>query len=149
MTRPKYHTRSILLRGDSQAEAASTAVLMAPRDPERPIEVVIREQVKARHSDQNRLYWHLLGEIAEQAYFNNKQYSADIWHEYARIHIMPEQITTKDGEVRSKWLDMPDGKATVISTTQLERRCFSDYTTAVEAFGAGLGVLYSAPPRAA
>lgn len=146
MTRDRYPTRSILLRGDAQAEAASTAVLMAPRDKDNPVEVVIREPVKARHSDQNRLYWHLLGEIAEQAYFNNKQYTSDIWHEYARIHIMPEQITTKDGVVRSKWLEMPDGKATVISTTKLERSCFAEYTNLVEVMGAEMGVLFSANP---
>ena len=62
---------------------------------------------------------------------------------------MPEKVTTKDGEVRSKWIEVPSGDPIVISTAQLERRCFAEYTTAVEAFGAGLGVQFHATPREA
>ena len=60
---------------------------------------------------------------------------------------MPETIVTKDGETRSKWEEVPDGDAVVISTTKLERRCFAEYPTAVEAFGASLGVQFSANPN--
>jgi len=126
---------------------AIAAIANVPLDGERPLELLIREQVKVRGLDQNGLYWLRLGEIAEQAWMDRKQFNSDVWHEYARRKLMPETITTKTGEVRSKWFELPDGTLTVISTTQLERRCFAEYTTIVEVFGAGLGVEFSVNPR--
>ena len=145
--RPTFATRKIILVGEAQKALIIAAISNAPIDPLRPLEVLLREEVKARGLDQNGLYWKRLGEIAEQAWFGGRQYSKEVWHEYAGRNIMPEQITTKTGEVRSKWEQSPDGKPCVISTTQLERRCFADYTTAVEAFGSGLGVQFSVNPK--
>lgn len=147
MTPDKYQTRIINLIGQAQKDIAKAAIDHAPFG----VQMVLRDQPRVRNSGQNNLYWHLLGEIAEQAWMkdgagNDRQYSADVWHEYAKQKIMPETIKTKDGEQRSKWLEMPDGKVTVISTTHLDRKCFADYITALEAFGAGLGVLFSAQP---
>lgn len=141
--RPKYNTRSILIVGSMQAETACQVIKNLPLDPVHPIEVLIREQVKVRGLDQNGYYWMRLGEIAEQGWFNGKQYTSDLWHEYSGRHIMPEKITTKDGEVRSKWIEAPDGTMSIISTTKLERSCFAGYTQLVEVFGAQeLGVLF-------
>ena len=145
--REKFQTRKILLLGPNQRSLAVAAVQNAPIDPDRPLEVLIREEVRARPLEMNGLYWLRLGEIAAQAWFDGRQYSKEVWHEYAGRHLMPEEITTKDGEVRSKWEASPDGKPIVISTTKLEKRCFAEYCTAVEAFGAGLGVQFSANPR--
>ena len=147
MNRSTYITRKIRLVGEIQRSTAEAMLRNAPLDPERPLELVLREESKARGLDQNGLYWLRLGEIAEQAWQSGRQYNADVWHEYARRELMPATITTKDGEVRSKWIEIPGGELTVISTTQLERRCFAEYTTIVEAFGASLGVLFSVNPR--
>ena len=141
--REKYTTRSIILLGDPQKEIACAAIHNAPTG----LEVVIREPVKVRGLDQNGLYWLRLGEIAEQAWLGGRQYSKEVWHHYAGINLMPEQITTKDGETQSKWVEVPSGNPIVISTTQLERKCFAEYTTIVEAFGASLGVQFSVNPR--
>ena len=141
--REKFKTRSITLTGDQQREIARAAILNAPDG----VEVVIRDPVKARGLDANGYYWLRLGEIAEQAWLVGRQYSKEVWHHYAGQNLMPEQVTTKDGEVRSKWIEVPSGDPIVISTTRLERRCFADYTTAVEAFGASLGVQFSANPN--
>lgn len=143
--RDKYRTRSIILLADQQREIACAAVRNAPDG----VEVVIREPVKARGLDQNGLYWLRLGEIADQAWLGGRQYIKEVWHHYAGINIMPEQIVTRDGETRSKWVEVPSGDPIVISTTALERRCFAEYTTAVEAFGAQMGVMFSANPREA
>jgi hypothetical protein len=144
MKRDKFQTRSILLVGMMQKDTARLVIENAPIDMANPIEVVIREQVKARGLDANGYYWLRLGEIAEQGWFNGKRFNSDVWHEWAKRHLMPEVVTTKDGEKRSKWLDTPDGTATVISTTQLEKSCFAEYTSIVEAFGAQeLGVRFS------
>ena len=136
----RYSSRSIILAGDQQKDLACAAIRNAPDG----IECLLREPVKARGLDQNGLYWLRLGELAEQAWFGGRQYGKEVWHHYCGIHVMPETIVTKDGETRSKWEEVPDGDAVVISTTKLERRCFAEYTTAVEAFGASLGVQFSA-----
>ena len=139
----KFQTRRFVIRSDVQREAICALAIHAPEGTE----VIFREEVKQRGLDQNGLYWLRLGEIAEQAWFNGKQYDKDCWHEYCRRYVMPDEIITKDGEIRSKFQETPDGRLTVISTTKLERRCFSEYITAVEAFGASLGVMFSARPR--
>lgn len=113
-----------------------------PLDLEKPLEVIIREEVKQRGLSQNAYYWMRLGEIAEQGWFQGRLYSADVWHEYCKKYVMPEEIVTKDGEIRSKWVDSPDGSRVVISTTQLAKGCFAEYVGMVEAFGATLGVRY-------
>jgi hypothetical protein len=145
--RTPFQPRKIRLVGEVQRETALAMLKNAPLDAERPLEVMLREEPKARGLDQNGLYWLRLGEIADQAWLDGRQFNSDTWHEYARRKLMPETVTTKSGEVRSKWIELPDGELTVISTTQLERRCFAEYTTIVEAFGAGLGVVYSVNPR--
>lgn len=144
MSRPKFATRQFFLRTDTQTATLLALIPHLPLDQDNPLEVVIREPVKARGMDQNGYYFMRIGELAGQAWIDGKQFSKDAWHEYAKKNIMPEEITTKDGEVRSKWEETPDGGMSVISTTRLERGCFADYTNAVEAFGASLGVMFSA-----
>lgn len=139
----KYRKRTIVIKSDQQKELACAAVRNAPAG----VEVVIREPVRVRGLDANGYYWMRLGEISEQAWLGGRQYSKEVWHHYAGINLMPEEVTTKGGEIRSKWVEVPSGDPIVISTTQLERRCFAEYTTAVEAFGASLGVQFSANPR--
>lgn len=111
-----------------------------PLDATKPLEVIIREQVKQRGIDQNGLYWKRVNEIAEQGWFQGRKYSKDVWHVYLGKYEMPEKVETKDGVECSKWVDLPGGEQTVISTALLSKRCFAEYTDIVEAFGAGLGV---------
>lgn len=139
MSQP-FATRRFILVGEAQRDAAIALLSNVPLG----LEVLIRTPVKARGLDQNGYYFMRIGELAGQAWIDGKQFSKDAWHEYAKKNIMPEEITTKDGEVRSKWEPTPDGDMSVISTTRLERGCFADYTNAVEAFGASLGVMFSA-----
>lgn len=143
--RQKFQTREFLLRSDIQVATLLALIPHLPLDADHPLSVRIGEQIKVRGLDQNGYYFMRIGEIAEQAWIDGKQFSKEAWHEYAKKNIMPEEIITKDGEVRSKWEPTPDGDMSVISTTRLEKGCFAEYTTAVEAFGAGLGVMFSAP----
>lgn len=110
-------------------------------------EVVIQPKTKARGVDANAYYWKRLTEIAEQAYVDGKKYSKEVFHEHCRQTIMPEMVTLKNGEVVSKWLETPSGSATVISTSLLSKKCFAEYTEAVEAFGASLGVMFGINPN--
>ncbi len=147
MKRPKFEPRRIRLVGQQQVETAIAAVRNAPVDASRPLEVVIQEETRKRGLDANGYYWLRMGEIAKSAWLEGRQYNADCWHEYAKRSIMPDVVTTKDGIECSKWLELPDGSLTVISTTQLEKSFFAKFTTMVEAFGANLGVEFSADPR--
>lgn len=143
MEKLKYPTRKFVLLGESQRDLALAALKNAPLG----IEVVLRQPVKVRSVDQNGMYWKRLTEIQDQAWFNGRQYSKETWHHYCAIYYMPDEVMTKDGEVRSKMEPTPDGSACVISTTKLEKKCFAEYVTAVEAFGCSLGVQFSANPR--
>ena len=135
-----FATRRVILVGEVQRDAAIALLSNVPLG----LEVLIRTPVKVRGLDQNGYYFMRIGEIAGQAWIDGKQFSKDAWHVYAKKNLLPEEITTKDGEVRSKWELTPDGDMSVISTTRLERGCFAEYTNAVEAFGASLGVMFSA-----
>ena len=146
MKRQPFTKRTIRLVGSPQVEAAINLLRNVPLDPAKPLVVAIGEESKARGLDANGYYWMRLGEIEEQAWLAGRQYSKDVWHEYAKKHLMPETITTKDGEVRSKWIESPDGSAIAISTTLLEKRCFAEYIEIVEAFGGTMGVHFSENP---
>ena len=135
------------MRGELQRDIAIAILQKIPLDNDRPIEVVFREEVRQRGLDANGYYFMRLGEIADQAWLHDRQYSKDVWHDYCKKYLMPEMVTTKDGEIISKWVESPDGSMVVISTTQLDRKCFSEYTEICEAFGANLGVMFSANPN--
>ncbi len=145
--RAKIQPRSVLLRAERQLESLLAMLPNLPLDAEHPLEVVIQERSEARGLDQNRLYWLRLGEISLQGWLYHRQYTADVWHIYCGRTVMPETITTKKGEVRSKWLETPDSVPQVISTTELSKASFAEYVTAVEAWAATeLGVQFSARP---
>jgi len=147
MHREKFPERKFQLRTEDVRDRIIALVRNLPLDAEHPIETVFREFVEKRNLAQNAYYWLRLGEIADQGYFDGKRYAADVWHEYCRRNIMPNEITVKDGTVRSKFIEVPRGEPGIISTTELEKKCFADYCTAIEAFGASIGVMFSANPR--
>ena len=57
MVREQYKRPPICLIGDAQKETACAAIMNAPIDPKRPLEVLIREKPKTRTLDQNALMW--------------------------------------------------------------------------------------------
>lgn len=147
MKRNAIEKTIILLRSDQQKQLACSKINNLPIDEDKPIQITISEQVKKRGLTQNAYYWLRLGEISAQAWSNGRQYDSDIWHEYAKRNIMPDDVEIKTGEKVSKYIDSPDGNAVIISTTQLTKKQFAEYTEMVEAFGASLGVMFSANPR--
>lgn len=153
MTRDKYPTRKILLRTQLQRETAMRVLQNAPLDDAKPIEFLLREEVKARKLDQNALMWSgPLSDIAEQAYVRGRQFSAEVWHEFYKREYLPEEFDPelcKEGY--RKWAYMPNGERTLIgSTTQLTVRGFAQYLTKVEAYAAQeLGVQFHVRERVA
>jgi len=148
MTRPSYQSRTILITSELIRESAIQLIRNLPLDLIKPIQVKIGEADRARGLDANGLMWLRLAEIAEQGWIQGRQYNADVWHQYCRRNIMPNEITLKDGTVRSKWIESPDGVMETVSTTQLEKTCFSEYIRAIEVFATQeLGCQLSANPR--
>lgn len=150
--RAPYPTRKILLRAGLQQDAAIAALRNAPLDPAKPLEFVLREEVKARKPDQNSLMWvGPLADIAEQGYVNGRTYAADVWHEFFKREHLPEEFDPalcKEGY--RKWDYTPAGDRVLVgSTTQLTVRGFAQYLKQVEAYAqTELGVQFHANPKA-
>lgn len=138
---------TVLIRSELQKDTLASKIANLPVDSDHPIQVVISEETKKRGLDQNGYYWLRLGEISAQAWSGGRQYHSDIWHEYCKRNVMPDVVETKSGEVVNKFIESPDGKAVIISTTHLSKKQFAEYTELVEAFGASMGVMFSANPR--
>ena len=150
MTRPKFTTRTIYLVGQQQLQTALNLLPNLPIDAQSPLEIVIREKTKTRAKIQSDLMWSgPLKDIEEQAWVNKRQYSAEVWHEHLKQKYLPEQAEegiTKDGYI--KWdIDPAGDRILVGSTTQLTVKGFSIYLEQVYAFGAELGVEFSANPN--
>ena len=148
--RSKFPTRKIRLVGEQQRETAIALIRSMPLDPAHPLEIVAREEVKARKPDQNSAMWAgPLADIAEQAYVNGRTYTAEVWHQHFKAEFLPEEFDpelTKDGY--QKWDWTPAGERVLIgSTTQLTVKGFAQYLEQVIAFGASLGVAFHANPN--
>lgn len=143
--REKFNTRSVLLVGEIQRETAIQVIKNAPLDPIKPLEIVVREQVKVRKPDQNSLMWSgPLKDIAEQGWIDGRRFSAEVWHSFFKAEFLPEQHEegiTKEG-YRKYDIDPAGNRVLVGSTTQLTVRGFSDYLEQVYAHGASLGVQF-------
>jgi len=157
MKREKYPTRKIRLVGNIQRETAISILQNAPLDANKPLEMILREEVKPRRQTQNDLMWSCqLKCIAEQAYVNGRTYSAEVWHEHAKEMFLPETFQSAEHQAEivkegyRKYDISPSGKRILVgSTTELTVKGFAIYLQQVEAFGANLGVIYSANPNEA
>lgn len=150
--RQPFSTRKIRLVGEQQRETAIAMIRNLPIDPVKPLELVAREEVKARKPDQNALMWvGPLADIAEQAYVNGRTYSAAVWHEHFKAEFLPEEFDAelcKEGY--RKYDYTPAGDRVLIgSTTELTIKGFAQYLEQVIAFGASLGVQFHANPNEA
>ncbi len=116
--------RAFVLRND-QSAASLYAFLKsnwrAMADEGKPIAVLISEHKARRNGDQNRLYWNQLGQIAEQARVEGKQFSKEAWH----AHFAGMMIG---------WEDMPNGMKVPISSTTLNVAEFSYYLAQVQRY---------------
>ena len=151
--RAAFKTRQIRLVSEAVRAIALAAVSNAPIDAEKPLELILREEKKTRKPDQNQAMWAgPLRDIAEQAWAGGRQYSIEVWHEYFKREYLPEDDTpdlhelVKDGY--RKWDIDPSGERVLVgSTTQLLVRGMALYMQQVEAYGAGLGVVFHAAPN--
>lgn len=153
MNRDTFPTRRILLRTEMQRQAAHAMINSMPLDDSKPLEIIGREEAKARKLDQNALMWvGPLADIAQQAYHQGRTYSAEIWHELFKVMYLPEdddpEINLLAKEGYRKWDYLPNGDRICIgSTTKLTVTGFSRYLEQVLAHGASMGVIFHANPR--
>jgi hypothetical protein len=149
-SRQPFTLRRVLLREPEQIERAIAVLRNAPLDPLRPLECLVREEVKARKPDQNALMFAgPIRDIASQAWLDGRQYSDDVWHFYLKKAFLPDEFDPElclEGYV--KWASDPDGNPLMVgSTKKLTVRGFSQHLEQVFAFGAALGVEFGEPPQ--
>ena len=146
--------QTIILVGESQRSLAMRRLESIPVGADPLIEVVFREKKDVRGLDQNAAMWSgPLRDIAEQAWVNRQQFSAEAWHEHFKGEFLPEDDDpeldelVKDGY--RKWTITPTGERRLTgSTTMLTRKGMARYLQQIEAFGARMGVLFHAAPGA-
>jgi hypothetical protein len=93
-----------------------------------------------RRDVQNRRYWAIMHEIAEQLKINEQQMTAETWHEWAkRRFIGVREIVLPDGEIVVMGM----------SSTDLSVAEFSDYMQMVEAWAVDHGVIFNDLPARA
>lgn len=152
MTRQKFEQRRLLLRSQEQVDRAIALLRTVPLDDRKPLEVLVREEVKARKLDQNARMWvGPLKDIAEQCWSGQRQYSAEIWHEYFKQQFLPEEYDPElcKDEAYRKWDFDPAGQPVLVgSSTDLTIKGFAQYMEKIHAFGGQMGVeFHEAPPR--
>lgn len=148
--RQPFKPRPFLLRDERVRDTLVAAVRNLPLDAMYPLEVVIREPVKGRKLSQNAAMWAgALRDISEQAWVQGRRHSAEVWADFFKRELLPEDFNPemcKEGY--RKWDIDPGGERILIgSTTQLTVKGFSEYLMAMEAYGASLGVLFTASPN--
>lgn len=114
--------RTFVLRGEPQAQnlwAFLKANWQALAQAGKPLAVTVTEYKTTRSIEQNKRYWSILNIIADFAWVNGVQFSAEAWHEYFKRKYI--------GHV-----DLPNGGTVGISTTSLSVAEFGDYMLLVE-----------------
>lgn len=86
----------------------------------RPVMVEITECKAKRSGEQNRRYWAILEDIAEQAVVDGKRFSREVWHEHFKDMFAPKQ-------------EGPRGLV-AMSTTQMNKQGFSEYCEHIESY---------------
>ena len=91
----------------------------------RPLSVTVAEYKARRSGQQNRLYWSILRQIAQDGWVGGRRWDEESWHEYfRRKFIGAEEIVLPGGEMIERG----------ISTTTLNVSEFSDYIEQVIGF---------------
>lgn len=154
MTREPFVTRPFRLIGNTQLASVLALLRNIPLDADNPLELIVREPIKTRKLTANAAMWAgPLKDIAEQAYLAGRKYSELVWHEYFKGQFLPDENApdfdsshVKEG-YRKYDFDPAGERVLVGSTTELTRKGFAIYRLQLEAFGANLGVMFSAGPR--
>lgn len=149
-SRPKFEPRKIRLIGAEQVERAIAVLRNVPLDADKPLELLVREEVKQRKPDANALMWAgPLRDLSQQAWLDGRQFSAEVWHEFCKKEFLPEEFDPELClEGYRKWdIDPAGDRVLVGSTTQLTVKGMSQHLEQMHALGGSLGVEFHEPPR--
>ncbi len=106
--------------------------------PEQAWLLVMQRLEEKRRDVQNRRYWAIMHQVAEQLRVNNENMSVDTWHEWAkRRFIGVREIVLPDGEIAILGM----------TSTELSVQDFSDYMQMVEAWAVDHGVIFNDLPE--
>lgn len=115
---------------DRQAMIGLIRSLVIPVKPR--WRIVVEPDERKRSSDQNRLYWKVLEEIAARRFIEGRPFAAPIWHVYFKREFLPHiDVELPDGSIDSQ----------PMSTTDLTTSEMSDYITKVEQRAAEWGIV--------
>ncbi|WP_334109287.1 recombination protein NinB [Methylobacillus sp.] len=92
-TREKYQTRQAFLGNEMNREAAILIIKNAPLDPFRPLEVLVREQVKKRSLDQNAKFHAICNHVAKSGHKFAGKARED--YEWKVIFVSGHSVATK------------------------------------------------------
>ena len=114
--------RTFILRNQTYTDAViafiqSNAPAMSAKGT--PLAVTVSEAKSKRSGDQNKRYWALLQHIAENAWVEGRQYSAEAWHEHYKRTLIGFE-------------DVPGGGTVGISTASLNVGEFTEYMDKVQ-----------------
>lgn len=148
--RAPYHPRTMVLRDEEIRVRLIMAIRNLPIDKDEPLQVVISDYKPPRKKSQNDLMWAgPLKDMEEQAYLEQRRYSAKVWAEYFKEQFLPEEFDPEYCRIGYvKWEDAPNGSRKLVgSTTQLTVKGFALYLEQIYAFGSNLGVQFTANPN--
>ena len=118
--------RTFLLRNRFEVEGTCRflrAHWKARADAGYPLAIEIHDQRERRTVAQNRFYWALLGDIADDAWVDEQQFDAETWHAFFAGRFIG-------------WHELPHGGRAPISTTTLDVAEFQSYLERVQAYAA-------------
>jgi hypothetical protein len=154
LTRDKVETRPVLIASEVIRIRLHAWIDNLPIDPNQPIEVLIREQVKKRKLTLNAAMWAgPLADIERDGWVQGRQFRAEIWHEHFKELFLPDENAPDfdrshvlDGY--QKWDVNPwsGNRVLVGSTTQLTDKGMREYLLKMEAEAATeYGVTFTEP----
>lgn len=136
-----YHR---IVHGQADLDAAMLACKRLLPKPDKdgeikPYILTFQKLEEKRRAAQNRRYWALLHQIAEQVPVEDSKASAETWHEWMKRRFIGVKI-----------IPLPDGIEVTIglSTTRLSVGAFSDYMMTIEAWAIEIGVIFNDLPEA-
>lgn len=137
--------QTIILHAECQRMACRRILDNLPADGS--MQVTISPYIKPGSAKQRGAYWGVrIAEIADQAWWEGRQYSPKVWHQYLKERFLPDK--EEDGITLAgyeKWVELPNGTLSMIgSTERLTAKGRAQYMEQVEAFaGIELGVRFS------
>jgi hypothetical protein len=150
--RPKFPTRTILLRTEQQREQALALLKHVPLDAASPLRLVVDDPLPAKSREQEKKYHAMIGDIALQFEHCGRKWDAD---DMKRLLVDQfKRDTMKDSDIGPLWQGMGvvemapalDGSGVValgVQTKKFPSRLAAIFIEWLLAFGAEINIEWS------